>query len=143
MRLLVVVLAGLLSAGCGGGDPADWGPLAVIPPQEGGGEARTEGTVRVTGSCLTVDGPQGETLPVWPKDRTSWDAGARGVEFVTGEGEVVDVRDGDRVVLTGTALEGGPGEDWASGRDWVARPAEECGTDRAWVVVDVEMPPGG
>ena len=117
VRQLVGVLAGLLSAGCGGGDAAQWGPLAVISPQGGGAEARTEGTVSLTGSCSTVDGPEGEMTLLWPEDRTSWDAEARAVEFVTGEDETVDVRDGDRVVLTGSALEDSPGHDWASGMD--------------------------
>ena len=125
------------------GDAADRGPLAVISPQEGGAQARPEGTVSVSGGCLTVDGPEGEMTLLWPEDRTSWNAEARAVEFRTGEDETVDARDGDRVVLTGSAVESGSGQDWASNMDWVARPAEDCASDRAWVVVDLEVPAGG
>ncbi len=143
MRLLAVVVAGLLSAGCGGGEAAGWGPLAVTSPQEGGAEARTEGAVSLTGRCLTVDGPEGEMTLLWPEDRTSWEPEAQAVEFVTGDGETVIVRDGEHVVLTGAAVDGSSGQEWASGMDWVSRPAEECVTDRGWVVVDLEVPSGG
>lgn len=54
------------------GSGGTWGPLAVVPPQDGADTARTEGTLRITDTCVFLDGPGGPVLLVWPADRTSW-----------------------------------------------------------------------
>jgi len=48
------------------GSGATWGPLAVVPPQDGADTARTEGTLRIADACVFLDQPGGPSLLVWP-----------------------------------------------------------------------------
>jgi hypothetical protein len=138
MKIIVVMATGLIAVGCAVGDPAnaDWGPLAVISPQGGGGEARTEGTLSLEGDCLRLERPGDPTTLVWPADRTSWDADSRTVHFDTSDGETVTIGDGDYIVMSGGST--GEGE-WASRIDWVAPPADECLADEGWFITDAEV----
>ncbi len=116
-----------------------WGPLAVIPPQDGADTARTEGTLRITDTCVfLVERGGGPVLLVWPADRTTWDAGARTITFANFDGTSVSVGDGMRVVLMGggggSSESGIAPEVWLAGMTWVARPVAGCPVDPHWGV---------
>jgi hypothetical protein len=121
------------------GPAADaFGPLAVIPPQDGADSARTEGRLRITDECVFLDSPSGVTLLVWPADRTAWSPEPPTITFTNFDGSVVAVRDGDAVVLGGSGdseADGGlSGEDWVERTVWVAPPSFSCSLDQRWFV---------
>ena len=123
--------------------PADaWGPLAVRPPEDGADTARTEGTLRITDSCVYLDAAGHLALLTWPADRTTWNGASHEITFVNFDGTVVTIGDGEDVGLGGggdSAAESGiSGEDWISGLDWVAPPASSCSLDSRWAVGAVE-----
>lgn len=119
-----------------------WGPLAVIPPQDGTDLARTEGTLRITDACVVLESQGKVTLLFWPADRTTWDGGSRAITFENYDGSVVTVSDGDHVVLGGggdsEAESGISGQDWVRGMVWVAKPASSCPLDVRFGVGAVE-----
>lgn len=43
----------------------EWGPLAVIPPQDGSDTARTEGRLRITDTCVFLDERGERVLLLW------------------------------------------------------------------------------
>ena len=118
------------------GDP--WGPLAVIPPQDGADTARTEGRLRITDACVFLDSPGGVVLLFWPSDRTTWRPEPPAITFANFDGSIVTVRDRDQVALGGSghsaADSGVAGKDWVARMAWVARPSLSCSLDRWWVV---------
>ncbi len=114
-----------------------WGPLAVIPRQNGSDTARAEGTLRITSACVFLESGDEVTLLFWPADRTTWSAESRAITFWNFDGSVVTVGDGDHVVLGGgdTEAEGGlTGGEWVSRTEWVAPPASSCSLDPRWGV---------
>ena len=116
----------------------DWGPLAVIGPQDGADTARTEGTLSVTGDCVHIL-EQGEpVLLVWPSDQTSWDPGTRAITFANADGTTVTVGDGSTVVLGGSGMsreeDGELVDTWLAGMRWVAPPAPGCAASTYWTV---------
>ncbi len=115
-----------------------WGPLAVVPPQDGADTARTEGTLRITDTCVFLDGPGGPVLLVWPADRTSWNAQARTIAFSNFDGSTVSAGDGTPVVLGGSGgsndEDGTTSEAWLARTPWVARPADSCPLGSRWWV---------
>jgi hypothetical protein len=115
-----------------------WGPLAVVPPQEGADTARTEGTLRITDACVFLDTPGGRSLLVWPADRTTWDAQTRTITFANFDGSTVSAGDGTAVVLggSGDSMEesGMTIEAWLARTPWVARPADSCPLESRWWV---------
>lgn len=119
-----------------------WGPLAVIPPQDGADQARTEGTLHITETCVTLERAGEVQLLFWPADRTTWDAEVRAITFENFDGTVVTVADGDSVVLGGSGdseLESGrSGEEWVDSMEWVAPPAGSCPLETRWGVGAVE-----
>lgn len=146
----VAVVALVLSA-CGGQSDSDiaaqsegggqeWGPVAVVPPQEGHGQALIHGTLRVTDDCVLLDEQGENALLVWPADRTTWNPEARTVTFENLDGEVVTVGDGDEVSMGGggsSVDEGGvSNEEYISGREWVSPPDPSCASDVRWSVGD-------
>ena len=115
-----------------------WGPLAVIPPQDGAETARTEGTMRITDTCAHLQSGGALELLFWPADRTMWSAESRSITFTNLDGSVVKVGDGDRVALGGGGggeAEGGvTPEEWAEAMEWVAPPDASCLVDSWWGV---------
>jgi hypothetical protein len=115
-----------------------WGPLAVVPPQEGADTARTEGTLRITDACVFLDTPGGPSLLVWPADRTTWDAQTSTITFANFDGSLVSAGDGTAVVLGGSGdskdESGTTTEAWLARTPWVARPADSCPLDSRWWV---------
>ena len=115
-----------------------WGPLAVVPPQDGADTARSEGTLRITDSCVFVERAGERVLLIWPADRTAWDAHGRTITFVNFDGTMVGAGDGTPVVLGG----GGDSNDesgsttqaWLARTEWVAPPAASCPLESRWWV---------
>ena len=121
----------------------EWGPLAAIPPQDWSYQARTEGRLRITDTCVFLDERGEPVLLVWPADRTRWDAGERTVTFANADGTQVVVGDGTAVVLAGggeSSEESGIApEAWLGSVTWVARPADGCPIDRWWGVGELTL----
>jgi hypothetical protein len=119
-----------------------WGPLAVVPPQDGADTARTEGTLHITDDCAFLDTAGGPVVLVWPADRTAWNAEAQTITFTNFDGSTVSVGDGASVVLGGSgdgATESGTTvEAWLARTPWVARPAPSCPLDSWWSVGALE-----
>jgi hypothetical protein len=121
------------------GPSADpWGPLAVISPQDGADQARNEGTMRITDTCVTLERLGEVTLLFWPADRTTWNGESRTITFKNFDGTVVTVEDGDEVVVGGSGDSVGEsglsGQEWVDRFDWVAAPAPSCPLDLRWGV---------
>ena len=119
--------------------PTAWGPLAVIPPQDGTDLVRLAGVLRITHACVLLDSPGRVVLLIWLADRTSWDPATRAITFVNFTGPTLTVRDGDRVVLGGSGssagVEGGLSNSaFLSAVQWVARPASSCPLGHRWLV---------
>ena len=119
----------------------EWGPLAVLPPQDGADTARMEGTLRITGACTFLSGRGEPMLLMWPANRTAWDGETRTITFTNLDGSRVRVTDGSKVVLGGggdsSAESGVPTEGWLEAMPWVARPADGCPLDPRWGVGEV------
>lgn len=120
-------------------DPGgSWGPLAVIPPQDGGDVSYVDATLRIRGSCVFLETSGGDTLPIWPDDRTTWSAELRAIAVEEFSGRVVIARDGDFRRFDGDGFspaESGLSWDaWVRAMDWVAPPARSCLLDSAFVV---------
>jgi heat shock protein HslJ len=115
-----------------------WGPLAVVPPQDGADTARSEGTLRITDACVVLEEADSVMLLVWPADRTRWDPQSQSITFTNFDGTIVTASDGDAVALGGggdSVAEGGiTGEEWVRRREWVAPPATACPLDERWDV---------
>ena len=126
--------------------PIAWGPLAVFPPQDGADSARNEGTLRITGTCVTLERLGEVTLLTWPADRTTWDEASRTITFENFDGTIATVADGDVVVVGGSGggteseAEGGiSSEEYVARIDWVAPPASSCPLERWWGVGAIEL----
>jgi hypothetical protein len=117
---------------------AAWGPLAVVPPQDGTDTARGEGTLRITEACVFLVTTGGPELLVWPADRTTWNAQARTITFANFDGSTVSVGDGMRVVVGGggdsNEESGATTATWLARTQWVQPPALSCPLDRRWWV---------
>lgn len=124
---------------------ARWGPLAVFR-SAAAIAPRNEGLLVVTDRCTFIERDGDREFLAWPADRTTWDPAIASIVFRRFSGEVVAVRNGDRVVLGGggsSRLEDGlGGAQWASRLAWVVPPALECLVDVRFEVSDVEPPPG-
>jgi hypothetical protein len=118
---------------------SQWGPLAVVPRQDGTDLTRLEGTLRITDSCVVLEEWSGEkTLLIWHDDQTWWNPQTRSITFRNFDGTIVTKRDGDHIVLGGsvdTQEESGitPAE-FLARTTWVARPGPSCPLDRRWDV---------
>lgn len=120
-----------------------WGPLAVSQLSLGGDTALTEGILRISDRCVLLEGPDGSaSLLVWPRGQTTWDASARLIQFKNPDGQVIDLRDGQRVRFGGSGVVFGDppsGEvtsrdAWLTGIAWEAEPDPGCSADSSWSV---------
>ncbi len=150
-RAAVAVGVAVALAGCGTAEqtaqPGDaeqdeassaWGPLAVQAPQEGTMDARGRGTLRIGEQCVFLQAPAGNSLVVWPADRTTWDGDNAAVVFDAADAGTVRLADGDRVASTGGFDQGGtPSEEWVP-VDWVSPLAPACETDVRWILGGIE-----
>lgn len=123
------------------GPSADpWGPLAVTP-ENAGMDARNEGILILTDRCAFLERGGERELLVWPANQTTWSPATAGIVFRRSSGEVMTMRDGERIVLGGggwSRAEGGlAGADWAGQIEWVAEPDPGCLVDVRWLVSDV------
>lgn len=107
-----------------------WGPLAVIPPQDGTDLALAEGTLDIAETCVYLVSNGEQMLLFWPADRTRWIEEARAISFSNFDGTTVAASDGDVVTVIGggdsTAESGLSGREWASRTTWVAPPDPSC-----------------
>lgn len=115
-----------------------WGPLAVVPPQEGTDTARTEGTLRITDACVFLVTTGGPVLLLWPADHTSWNSQTRTISFANFDGSAFRAGDGTRVVAGGSgdrnSDSGTTTEAWLARTPWVARPDASCPLESRWWV---------
>jgi hypothetical protein len=104
--------------------------------------ARNEGFLVVTDRCTFIERDGDREFLAWPADRTTWDPAIAAIVFRRFSGEVVTVRNGDRVVLGGggssRAEDGLGGAQWASRLNWIVPPMPECLVDVRFEVSDVE-----
>jgi hypothetical protein len=127
-RVLVWLAPVLAAAGCSGSSD-DWGPLAVVRDEGGGGAqvAGGSGTLRISEECVTLTPRDGsEVTLVWPSGLTAWDPEAREVVFESLEGDI-RVADGDTITLGGSGDIAG---------DWVAAPMASC-PERRFLVYEL------
>lgn len=123
-----------------------WGPLAVLPPQDGMDTLRAEGSLRTTDTCVYLEAHGQVYLLFWHADQVTWNEGSRTITFENfpwnDDGKIVTVSDGDRVVIGGSGggdEEGGESsEEFVSRMDWVAPPASSCSLDPWWSVGAVQ-----
>ena len=115
-----------------------WGPLAVVPPQDGADTARNEGTLRITETCVVLVSNRGPVLLIWPADRTIWNGDARSIAFANYDGSTVTATDGASVVVGGSGDSSGESglttEEWLAQTLWVEQPAVQCPLDARWWV---------
>jgi len=118
------------------------GPLALVEPQAGRPQARTEGIVEITDECVTLVEPTGtSSLIIWFRGEAEWDATDRTVHVTTPDGRTLTLHSGDSVVLTGG---GGSAATLESAGSWVRRPGATCTPSRWFLSVDVQRAaPGG
>jgi hypothetical protein len=143
-----------LGAACTGPGPASptqeasdaLGPLAVKDGPPNGDFARMPGVLRLTDQCAMLELATGDlVLLAWPVNETAWQPETESVGFLRPSGAVVEARDGDPVVLTGSGeVFSGPEalgtfEDWIGRLDWVAPPDDTCRTDLSWSIGDVSI----
>jgi hypothetical protein len=115
-----------------------WGPLAVMPPQDGADTGRAQGTLLITDACVYLVFRGQKTLLFWPADRTRWNAEEHAILFSNFDGTMAAASDGDAVVVGGggdsQAESGISGDVWASHMVWVAPPDPSCSAERRWGV---------
>ena len=115
---------------------ADWGPLAVIPPQDGTDTSFTVGTLDITDKCVYLVFRGERTFLFWPSDRTRWIAETRSISFANFDGTFVTASGGDAVSVIGggdsAAESGASGREWASQMAWVAPPDPSCAAEVRW-----------
>jgi hypothetical protein len=122
--------------------PTDpWGPLAVIPPQDGSETARTEGTLRITDKCVVLETSDDVELLVWPADRTKWNAATGTISFMNVDGSIVTASERSHAVLGGggssNAESGTTTEEWLQSITWLAPPDMTCPRESRWFVGDL------
>jgi hypothetical protein len=113
-----------------------WGPLAVIPPQDGTDTSFAVGTLDITDKCVYLVSNGKRTFLFWPSDRTRWIAEIRSIRFANYDGTFVTASSGDAVSVMGggdsTAESGLSGRDWARRMVWVAPPDPSCVAEVRW-----------
>jgi len=111
------------------------GPLALVEPDAGTEDARTEGVLEVTNECVRLHVPNGDlTLVIWVRGSVAWSETDRVILVTRRDGDESILRDGDRVVLGGS---GGAMDALDSAGRWARRPAPGCAADNWWVASEV------
>lgn len=140
MRSTLLLLLMATIVGCAGGSADPWRPLAVMTTNAGM-QARNEGNLVLTEQCAFLEREGERELLVWPSKQTNWSPETSEIVFTRHTGEVITMRDGQRVVLGGggssRAEDGLTGEQWADRIEWVAAPDSSCLVDVRWLVSDV------
>lgn len=95
----------------------------------------TMGTVRISDTCVYLERSDGARwLLVWARDRTIWDPAERKIIHKNPTGQVVQVGDGEHVVVGGGgSTNAGPEAD-DSEPAWVAPPDQSCPATTRWRV---------
>ena len=141
MRATTLLVLAAAVLGCGTGAAVSWGPLAVMHT-DGGMQARNEGTLVLNDQCVFLERGGERVLLLWPANETSWSPATSEIVFRRVDGDVVTLRDGERVVLGGgsfsTTVDGLNGEKVPRRIDWVAEPDPGCIADGRWLVSDVD-----
>ena len=144
----LAALAMLLIA-CGNDESSDaagaeWGPLSVLRGGPTGAEALIDGTLDVSGRCVTLTGGGDPVLLVWPADGTTWNADSRTIRYDDGD-QVVELSDGEVFAVGGgggsVAESGMDVTEWV-GNGWVAEPDDSCPSD-SWFFVGGLPPAAG
>lgn len=142
--LLVGLLVGVLApAGCAAPepgatpDPRPSGPLALVPGGNGE-EARTEGMLVITETCVFLAHRNDRSLLIWPSSQTEWDATSQTILFRDRSGRVHRLAHGQRVAFGG----GGGGRDEGPPDQlgqvpWEVAPMPECLEPAYWFVGDL------
>ncbi len=113
------------------------GPLALVEPQPGGPQARTEGVLEIDEECVRLVHPDGSSsLVIWSLDSATWDATDRSIAVSTPDGDHLTLRSGDALAFSGG---GGPAATLESAGSWVRRPGETCTAPEWFIVVDVHL----
>jgi hypothetical protein len=113
------------------------GPLALVEPQPGSPQARTEGILEITNECVRLVHPDGtSSLVIWFRGSATWNATDRSIAVTSSDGGDLMLRDGDAVSITGG---GGPAATLESAGTWVRRPGESCKPPEWFLAVDVQV----
>jgi hypothetical protein len=113
------------------------GPLALVEPQPGSPQARTEGVLEITNECVRLIHPDGtSSLVIWFRGSVTWNATDRSIAMSTPDGGDLTLRNGDAVSITGG---GGPAATLESAGSWVRRPSETCKPPEWFLAVDVQV----
>jgi hypothetical protein len=123
----------------GRGDPAETGPLALARPGRVIAEAGITGQLRITGDCTFI----GDTLLVWPADRTRWSPGDGAIVFDQADGGRLELHDGEQITLGGAGRDAtAAGAGGLAPIDWVVEAQPSCPTDHMWIVGASATVPG-
>jgi hypothetical protein len=113
------------------------GPLAIVEPQAGSPQARTEGVLQITDDCVSLVHPDGtSTLVIWIRDSTTWNATDRSIAVKNANGGQLNLHTGDPIVLSGG---GGSSATIDNAGRWVRRPADACQHPNWFLAVDVAI----
>lgn len=118
--------------------PIPWGPLAVLPAQDGMDTLGLAGPLRITDTCVYLEAHGLVYLLFWHAGQVTWNEESRTITFenfpAVDDGRIVTLRDGDEVVIGGSGGggEGESGEEFVSRVDWVSPPASSCSLDQWW-----------
>lgn len=131
----LVALAALGLFTCHSVDRIEESPLAtwdtstsdVFPMSASG-----EGTLEISEGCVLLvhDNKQNATLLVWPEP-TSWNSESQAIEFVSVEGEHLELREGDRLIAGGAATSGST--------PYVMPPDPSCDADEIFVLHGIKL----
>ncbi len=128
---LAVILRGMLAP------MPPTGPLALVEPQPGSPQARTEGVLEITDECVRLVHPDDtRSLLIWFRGSVSWDTTDRSVAVTNPGGGDLTLRNGDAVSITGG---GGPTATLDSAGSWFRRPGEACTAPEWFLAVDVQV----
>ncbi len=116
---------------------APTGPLALVEPQPGRPQARTEGVLEITDQCVRLVHPDGtSSLVIWFRGEVTWNATDRSIAVSKADGGDLTLRNGDAVALGGG---GGPAATLETAGSWVRRPGETCKPPEWFLAVEVQV----